>query len=70
MNFFFQEEKEKAIKYVKNLVEKHQEEKTGFMAKINMLEDALVRDKENKADYMNMQIKRKLKAWVIKLYVN
>ena len=40
------------------------------MAKINMLEDALVRDKENKADYMNMQIKRKLKAWVVKLYVN
>ena len=36
------------------------------MAKITMLEDALVRDKENKADYMNMQIKRKLKARVEK----
>ena len=61
------DEKEKAIKYVKNLVDKHREEKNAFMAKITMLEDALVRDKENKADYLNMQVKRKLKELIFKV---
>ena len=49
------------MKYVKNLVAKHQQEKSELLSKITMLEDVMVRDKENRTDYMNMQIKRKIK---------
>ena len=51
------------MKYVKNLVAKHQQEKSELLSKITMLEDVMVRDKENRTDYMNMQIKRKIKEW-------